>query len=183
MESGPAVLRGTIRQPALPQVHKRIRGPRYSQMPDISLSSVQIEQPSVFDRCIRMLEDCNSPIVERIRYLGCGDDEDIRISDGSLEMFTGILCRTRWTPPTSIGLDDNGLISASWQNHHADYADDEPRCPGMATMLFPEPDGQFQLTAMFGDANSGSPWIQVVGNLNEQDALAFLDQIISGFYK
>ena len=182
MENAPTIQR-TIRQPAARQTLKRIHGTKVSRMSDNVVPPIQPEQVSVFDRCVQMLEDCNSPVVDRVKYLGYDVGDDTKMSDGSLEKFAGILCRTGWVPPTSIGLNDQGLISASWQNPHFTHEEDKFRCPGMATMLFPELDGQFQLTAMFGDAKSGRPWIQVVGNLEEKDALVFLDQIISGFYK
>lgn len=137
-----------------------------------------------FDQCVRLLEDSNNgSVADRIKELGSGGDEGVKISEKSLEIFTNLLSRTKWAPPTLIGLDDRGMISASWQNRPSVNAIGSGKCVGMATVLIPEEDGLFQLTAMFGDSSSDDRWVQVIGNLSESETVGFLDPILDRFYR
>lgn len=136
-----------------------------------SIPDSPAQEKSTFDGCIRKLEARHPVVSERIKFLGCAENDGNKMSEGSLKNLTGFLCDRNWNPPTSIALDDEGLISATWR--------DAPW--GSATMLFPgDQDGLFQLTAMYGDANSDEKWIQVVGNLGRRDAAGQFE-LIQGF--
>ena len=140
------------------------------------------EHDPVLTEVIIKLEEGNCfRLANRIRELREGEEESVGINEASASQFSSIFLRTEWPEPTSVGLNDQGEISATWVNRPDAGEGGEHTVPGSAVLGVPADGKLFEVTAMFGVQAPGREWVQVVGKINDKMALGLIDSVLMGF--
>ena len=128
------------------------------------------------------LEDGNyTRLANRLRELVTVEEEDVTINEESASQFAGFLLGLKWPEPSSVGLNDQGEISASWVNRPGPEEEGMHPVPGSVVLGVPADGNLYEVTAMFGVQAPGREWVQVVGKTNDKTALGLLDSVLMRF--
>ena len=146
------------------------------------IDQLSMELSPGLSEVIVKLEDGNyTRLANRLRELGTVENDDITINEESASQFAGFLLGLKWPEPSSVGLNDQGEISASWVNRQSPEEESENAVPGSIVLGIPADGNLYEVTAMFGVQAPGREWVQVVGKTNDKTALGLLDSVLMRF--
>ena len=131
------------------------------------------------DVLVKLEEGNYVRLAHRLGELRESEEEGVVINEGSAAQFAYILLGARLPEPSTVGLDDQGNISASWTNRP--LPEEEKAFSGSVVLGFPAEGKLCEVTAMFGVQTPGQEWLQVVGKVKEKMALGLLDSVLLGF--
>ena len=137
--------------------------------------------PGLSDVVIKLEDGNYSRLANRLRELGTVEEEDVTINEESAAQFARFLLGLKWPEPSSIGLNDQGEISASWVNRPDPGEEGKNAVPGSVVLSVPADGSLYEVTAMFGVQAPGREWVQVVGQTNDKTALGLLDSVLMRF--
>lgn len=146
---------------------------------DVFVQPPADHDPFTNDVLVKLEEGNYVRLAHRLGELRESEEEDVVINEGSAAQFAYILLGARLPEPSTVGLDDQGNISASWTNRP--LPEEETEFSGSVVLGVPAEGKLYEVTAMFGAQKPGREWLQVVGKVNDKMALGLLDSVLLGF--